>query len=523
MIKNRHGESPLATLLSFFGLALFWLFFAPTQIGGQAIYVMVNGNSMEPGFHFGDLVILHTTNSYQVGDVAAYRDVQLQSFVIHRIIAVEPAYFVFKGDHNFWIDGYHPTRQELIGKLWIHIPKAGLYFQRARSPINIAIISGIIGGFLMLTSTQTKSRPGKTSGERTGQGGVLEGPLLVLGFLALVFLVLGVFAFTKPARVKAAPIPYQQMGAFFYSAAGPAGIYDTATVSSGEPVFLKLTCAINLGFVYNLAAAQPGNIAGSGQLIAKVVDEQSGWERTLPLGSASTFTGTSYTLTASLDLCQVEALVASVEQATGFHASTYTLTIMNQTTVAGTLSGQAFHTIFEPQLAFRFDALHFFLISDNSQDNPLQVTQAGSVANPALVDSPFPLPGLTLTVTLARTFSVIGLGLSLLGLAALGLYFYGQVSRGEGALISVKYGSLIVDVYDRGVETISPVIDITSMDDLAKIAERQNSMILHMVRNQVHYYLVQNNGTTYRYYTDGQRKADALRPAGQKVPLRGAQ
>jgi predicted P-loop ATPase/GTPase len=120
-----------------------------------------------------------------------------------------------------------------------------------------------------------------------------------------------------------------------------------------------------------------------------------------------------------------------------------------------------------------------------------------------------------------RTFSVAGLGLSLIGLIALGIFYYREMSRGEGALISMKYSSLIVDVYDRGVETISPVIDITSMDDLAKIAERQNSMILHMARNQTHYYLVQNNGTTYRYYTNDRRKSEVVYPAEQKLPQGG--
>jgi hypothetical protein len=44
-----------------------------------------------------------------------------------------------------------------------------------------------------------------------------------------------------------------------------------------------------------------------------------------------------------------------------------------------------------------------------------------------------------------------------------------------------------------------PVIDVTSIDDLAKMAEHQNTMILHMMLNFLHYYLVQGNGTMYRY------------------------
>ncbi len=36
-----------------------WVLFVPLQLGGQAAYVIVTGNSMEPGFHLGDLVVVH--------------------------------------------------------------------------------------------------------------------------------------------------------------------------------------------------------------------------------------------------------------------------------------------------------------------------------------------------------------------------------------------------------------------------------------------------------------------------------
>ena len=37
------------------------------------------------------------------------------------------------------------------------------------------------------------------------------------------------------------------------------------------------------------------------------------------------------------------------------------------------------------------------------------------------------------------------------------------------------------------------------MDDLAKLAERQNTVITHMALNFLHYYMVQSNGVIYRY------------------------
>ena len=42
-------------------LAAIWIAFAPAQLGGQVSYVLVNGTSMEPGFHTGDLVLVRQT------------------------------------------------------------------------------------------------------------------------------------------------------------------------------------------------------------------------------------------------------------------------------------------------------------------------------------------------------------------------------------------------------------------------------------------------------------------------------
>jgi hypothetical protein len=71
----------------------------------------------------------------------------------------------------------------------------------------------------------------------------------------------------------------------------------------------------------------------------------------------------------------------------------------------------------------------------------------------------------------------------------------------------------LVDVYERNLEHASTIIDVTSMDDLAKLAERQGTMILHMVLNFLHYYLVENNGTTYRYVVSAEKKGSTANDA----------
>jgi hypothetical protein len=62
------------------------------------------------------------------------------------------------------------------------------------------------------------------------------------------------------------------------------------------------------------------------------------------------------------------------------------------------------------------------------------------------------------------------------------------------------------------------VIDVTTIDELAKLAERHNTVMLHMAINFVHYYIVQCNGLTYRYvFSTGRKGISEMDPAGPQV------
>jgi signal peptidase I len=501
--------------ISFFlitGFAALWVMFAPIQLGGQAAYVIVSGVSMEPNFHAGDLAIMHRSPGYQVGDIVVYQNGEIANkLVIHRIIGVDQGRFSMKGDNNAWVDTYQPTQDEIVGKLQVHLPGLGKAIGWLRLPLNMLLTLGLIGGVLLTISIIQPSKPGKAKGKkRVSSTGFLEELLLGLGFLMIAFLILGIFAFTRPLQKNAENIPYLQNGTFSYSAAGTPGIYDSNILHSGEPVFPKLTCALDLNFIYTLVAGQSENISGLYRLYATVRDEQSGWQRTLPLIKEKAFKGNSFSTSATLDMCQIETLVSDLEEKTSLHRGTYLLTIGSQISTDGKLFKQALHKSFEPQLVFKFDKLHFYLQQDDTKTNPLETTEKGFLNNPEKVANTISVGGIQLEVETIRKIAAIGVLVSLVGLLALGLYAYSLASGSRGSLIQMKYGSLIVDIYDSGFETSFPIIESASIDALAKIAERENSMILHTThfnnKHLIHYYLVQNNGTTFRYVTVDSRK-----------------
>jgi signal peptidase I len=503
----------------FAALVAIWIAFAPTLIGGQASYVVVNGNSMEPGFHRGDLVIVHTASAYSVGDIVTYRNAELKAFVIHRIIAIEQDHYVFKGDNNSWIDTYRPTYDELIGKLWIHIPKLGKAMEWLRVPIHMGLTTGLLGGILMASMMTKPKRHGKRKNRTSGNiAGVLEGGFYLFGFFALIFLGLSVFAFIRPLTHTADKIDYQQESQFSYSATGTPVIYDTDMVRSGEPVFPRLTCSLNISLTYNVLGSQLQGISGSYQLVARVLDEQSGWQRTIPMNQQTAFGGNSFFTTSTLDLCQLVSLVDTLKQETGLHANTYTLEVITQVVMTANADGNQIIDSFEPKLVFEFDDVHFSLASIKGQDDPLHSSKQSSASNSNVEANTLTFLGWRPKVGTVREIALFGLALSLSGLLLVTSRIYMVAQQSQEALIRLRYGALLVNVYEREIEHVSTCIDVTTIDELAKLAERHNTMILHMTLNFLHYYMVQCNGITYRYvFSAGRRGVPEIEPPRREV------
>jgi len=171
-------------LLGAVGLVLLvaaWLVFAPVPFGGQSSYAIVNGNSMEPLYAPGDLVIVKKAPVYQVGDVVAFFDSQLNHYVIHRIVAEDDGLITTKGDHNGWIDPDRTPTSAIVGKAWIPLGVLGPVLVALRRPFPLALLAGLAG--LLLVAVVGTSTPRKQGGRfLNSTHGLDKG--LVLGRLA---------------------------------------------------------------------------------------------------------------------------------------------------------------------------------------------------------------------------------------------------------------------------------------------------------------------------------------------------
>lgn len=343
-------------------------------------------------------------------------------------------------------------------------------------------------------------------------GGLAENGLYLSGFMTVLFLALTIFVFTRPLTRPAGNIPYQQDVFFVYSAAGTAGVYDSNTIQPGEPIFPRLTCVLNIGMVYNITGNGLQSVMGSHQLSARVLDEKSGWQRILPLDAETAFNGNSYSTQATLDLCEIEALVASVEEQTGLHPNLYALELIAHTSVTANLAGQPFSDSLDSILKFQFDKVSFHLPVDSIEGNPLHTIKPGSVLSSAPTPNMLNILGITLTVQSTRILVSFGLAIFIIGFLWAGSYFIQRVQSDPVTLIQLKYRRQLMDVSETVLPQHLPVVEVSSMDDLARLAERQNTLITHTFLDSQHYYCVQSNGMTYQYVVES---ADHL---GQTQP-----
>ena len=520
-----------------------WLAFAPTQVGGMVSYIIVIGQSMEPKFHIGDLVVAHKEPIYRVGDAIVYRSLELKSFVFHRIISQEMGHYTLKGDNNSWVDNYQPSHEEVIGKLWLHIPRGGAALQKTRSPLVMALIAGALGALLAASLSRDKSKGKKRMNDRSfrewfnsvqqksrswltkintpepkkpgdfDQGKILEGLFFVLGFIALSTLILGIIAFSRPtSRIAQDDLTYEHLGIFSYSASAPQDVYDADTIKSGDPIFTNLTCSVDINFQYTLVAAQTENIAGTYQWTAIISEPLSGWQRTIPLQEQTSFSGSAFGSTANLDLCKIASLTQSMEEKTNARSGSYTLSMAPNIRLTGEVSGRALEGVFNPALVFRYDRVQFYLVRNEEQGNPLTLTETGILREEHKEANTMPLFGKEMAVPTLRLIALFGFIGSLIALVVLGLRLQNLSRLDQDKFFHIKYDSMMIDVETCFADPIgsSSAIQVTSMDALAKLAERFNAMILHTEQDNLHMYYVQAGGATYQFMTAANKTGSTL-------------
>jgi len=518
MSRSPRIYAGLAATVAFFALG--WWILGPSQLGGPTSYAVLSGNSMEPRLERGDLVLTRAKPSYRVGDVVLYEDHETGSRVLHRIIAERNGHFVTKGDNNDFIDPVHPSPDEVVGKFWFSVPGAGTAVAWLKRPVNLVILVTLLM-FLGLGSGREVSRrrgpaaqggrpvvalPETTAG-RPRMAPTFGRAFATAGAIALVlFLVLGFASWSASASsTRTVGEFYAHQGTFSYSGeTQPGPVYPSGQVTRGMPVFTRLVDTLAVSFAYQLRTSEEADVHGTIGLDA-VVRDTTGWERILPIAPVHDFTGTTASAEGTFDVAAFETLVRDAREQTAAPFAGISVELRPRVELAGTVGATDVHDAFAPRLSFSYDNTTLDPVAaagaSPSAPPPFEPRRAesGSEVVPATVGlGPF-----LLAVGDARTMASLGIVTSLVVLVLGGALLASHRDAGSepASQIALRYGSRIVDA--RAVVPEERwVTEVDDIEDLARIADAYDRVILHVSEGASDVYLVDDGIAVYRYRLD---------------------
>lgn len=317
---------------------------------------------------------------------------------------------------------------------------------------------------------------------------IAAGAIAVLGLFAAT---LGALAWSGPEqRLGLAEAPPAPSMTFAYSAEVPrTPAYDGTVVSSPDPVFRKLAHLVEVRFGYQ---GQPGSVTVTAEL-----SSASGWRTSVPLATRTSFTEGRYAGVVHLDLNALQRRASAAAQVIGVPDGPAQVAVTPHVVTSPDAPA------FRPALRLNLTPVHLSLAGPAET---LVVTGAAPPPRVTLGPRALELRGQSvLSVATARTVSAY-LGCLVLGALLAAVAFMLATHRpapgGEGDNIRRRYTSLLVRVDPMPNPPGRPVVNVTDVKTLVRLAERYELLILHWARNNAETFVVFDEGTTYRYHCD---------------------
>lgn len=161
----------LGWLLLVAAAAAWVLVLRPTSLGGPATYIVIRGDSMDPTYATGDLVILERADSYGPGDIVAYRvpagELGAGLAVVHRIVSgTAESGFTLQGDNNPAPDPWSPRGGDVVGRSVAWLPGVGRVVAALRQPAVLAALCAalIVTLFMLPKQREPPSAPALNPG-----------------------------------------------------------------------------------------------------------------------------------------------------------------------------------------------------------------------------------------------------------------------------------------------------------------------------------------------------------------------
>jgi signal peptidase len=507
----------IAGVLLIIAVIVWFFLLRPAFLGGPASYIIVEGTSMEPRLHQGDLAVLRRQGTYQSGDIVAFR--VEGGVVIHRIIGSTQEGYIVKGDNKEYPDSWHPTDAQVAGRMWLHVPGGGTFLYRLRQPPGFAVLLAGVTALILLgplkREVKRRRRGGnmqerrvkKTSGSAI-PGGIMVG-LVVCSVVGLVLAGAAFYSFRQPLEQSRFVewLHYEHTGTFNYTVQTEnSTLYPTGTVgpvvppadgkpAKSPPIYTRLAHSLDLGFYYNLKSSAASDVAGELSARLDITAGEGGWTQTLQLLPLTAFSGPRASLHVPVDFAEVWKLIETVEKETGFTAGTYDVSVVPTVHIRGNVGSEAIDEVYSPVFAMKLNRVQITLDSQLARSD---VKTVGTTINQARELS---ILGLSMPVIVGRWVSAVGAALALVAAVALAIIVFLGVGLSKAAQVRARYGGMLVSVDGADLKEDSRKVAVASIQDLVRIARADGCPVFHQEpRPRLHRYFVQDGMVTYEYF-----------------------
>ncbi len=125
------------------------LFFVGPRFLGISFFTIYSG-SMDPSIPIGSVAAVYPTeaSSIQVGDIIAYSSpTEADKMIVHRVVEVITdnglVSFRTAGDGNSIADGYMVPTNNIVGRVWFHLPFLGYFAYFVKTVPGFILVVGI--------------------------------------------------------------------------------------------------------------------------------------------------------------------------------------------------------------------------------------------------------------------------------------------------------------------------------------------------------------------------------------------
>ena len=143
-------------------LVMIW----PSELGGRALWATVAGQSMEPNYYAGDLLLTWNTGTWNHGDVVLYRPSQgAPNLIVHRLKSRNPnGTWIAQGDNNLAPDPYPIPSDAILSEEVLRLPRGGLILETLKGTTGLLLLTGAFATWVLLAirkhhQRRTRARP----------------------------------------------------------------------------------------------------------------------------------------------------------------------------------------------------------------------------------------------------------------------------------------------------------------------------------------------------------------------------